>query len=565
MEQLSALDTAFINLETGSTPMHIGCMAIYDPSTAEEQPIRFKQILSYFKNRLYKTPSLRNRYIQVPVGLDYPYWIADPDFDIEFHLRHIALPTPGDWRQLCIQLARLHARPLDMNRPPWEIYIIEGLDNIKGIPKGCYAMVMKIHHALIDGEGGAALLATMHDLGAGAKPVETSQPWIVDRIPTSIELLARASINTCNNTLKKSRVIAKYSLPIARGMLKRTISGKGCSLGNAPRTRFNDKVSPHRVFEAMDFPLEDIKRIARAINGVKVNDVVVAIISGALRRYLNHKGELPEQSLNAMVPVSIRNKKNNLKGFNQLSFLFPKIYTDIEAPLERLHAIHIAQGKAKSNHEAMGSTELMDLSQLLPNTMTNLAMRTVKKYNLLSHLRPFFNTVIANVAGPQIPLYQAGSKLLRFYGTGFCWDSLGLFHIVFSYNGNLTISATCCRDMMPDPAFYARCLQQSFDDLFQAIENSAKNQENIVREEKESHARQASLEKNSQSNEQEKTAKTSRKTTIRIDTKDGSVKQKSTDITPKSEEKKTIKKTVSPTTPTNNSQKQQTVPKPNKQ
>ena len=323
MEQLSALDTAFINMETGTTPMHIGCLAIYDPSTSSNQPVRFKQILKYFKNRLHKTPTLRNRYVQVPIGLDYPYWIADPDFDIEFHIRHIALPNPGDWRQLCIQMARIHSRPLDMSRPPWEIYIIEGLDNIDGLAKGCYAMVVKIHHALIDGQGGALLMAAMHDLSPGAKEVEMQQPWIVDRVPTAIELLARASINSYSNIWQRSKVVAKYGLPLLKGALRKTLTGKGCSLGNAPKTRFNHKVSPHRVFEAVNFELNDIKQATKAINGLKVNDVIIAIISGALRRYLSHKGELPDTSMNALVPISVRNKKENLNSFNQLSFFIP--------------------------------------------------------------------------------------------------------------------------------------------------------------------------------------------------------------------------------------------------
>ncbi|WP_330924163.1 wax ester/triacylglycerol synthase family O-acyltransferase [Candidatus Sororendozoicomonas aggregata] len=472
MEQLSALDTAFINLEMGTTPMHIGCLAIYDPSTSETQPVRFKNILNFFKSRLHKTPALRNRYVRVPAGLDYPYWIADPDFDLEFHIRHIALPTPGDWRQLCIQMARIHSRPLDMNRPPWEMYIIEGLDHIDGLPKGCYAMVVKIHHALIDGQGGAMLLAAMHDLSPNATNPEPQQPWIVDRIPTSIELLARASINSYSNIWKRGKVVAKYSLPLLKGTLRKAVTGKSCSFGNAPKTRFNKKVTPHRVFEAVSFDLNDIKHISKSINGLKVNDVVVAIVSGALRRYLSQKGELPETSMNAMVPVSVRNKKESLNSYNQISFLFPSIYTDIADPLERLHAIHIANGRAKNNHEAMGSMELMEVTQLLPNTVSNLAVRTISKYNLLSHINPIVNTVITNVAGPQIPLYQAGSKMVRFYGTGICMDSIGLFHIIFSYNGNLTISLTCCRDMMPDPGFYARCLKESFNDLLKAIEKN---------------------------------------------------------------------------------------------
>lgn len=479
MEQLSALDTALINLETGTTPMHIGCLGIYDPSTSSAEPVRFKSILNYFKKRLHKAPVLRNRYIEVPIGLDYPYWISDPDFDIEFHIHHMALPAPGDWRQLCIQMARIHSRPLDMSRPPWEIYVIEGLDNIKGLPKGCYAMVVKIHHALIDGQFGAMLLAAMHDLSPVTKEPEQEQPWIVDRVPTAIELLARASINGYNNIWKRSKVVAKYSLPLLKGTLNKALTGNGCALSNAPKTRFNTKVSPHRVFEAVDFDLSDIKRATKAINGLKVNDVVISIVSGALRRYLIHKGELPSAPMNAMVPVSIREKKENINSFNQISFLFPSIHTDIADPIERLYAIHISNARAKNKHKSMGSMELMDATQLLPNTLSNFAARAISKYNLLSHMNPLCNTVITNVAGPQIPLYQAGSKLMRFYGTGICWDSVGLFHIIFSYNGSLTISATCCRNMMPDPSFYARCLTESFNDLIKAIDKAVTRQQDV--------------------------------------------------------------------------------------
>ncbi|MDD7804410.1 MAG: wax ester/triacylglycerol synthase family O-acyltransferase [Endozoicomonas sp. (ex Botrylloides leachii)] len=479
MEQLSALDTALINMETGTTPMHIGCLAIYDPSTSSQKTTDFKKILNYLKGRIYKTTDLRNRYVQVPIGLDYPYWITDPDFDVEFHVRDIGLPAPGDWQQLCTQIARIHSRPLDMSRPPWEIYIIEGLDSIKGLPKGCYAMLFKIHHALIDGQGGAILLAAMHDLSPGAKQIDSQQPLIVDRVPTAVELLARASINSYTNIWKRSKVVTKYTLPLLRGTLRKAFSGKNSASNIVPKTRFNKKVSPHRVFEAVDFQLTDIKRVATAFNKFKVNDVVIAIVSGALRRYLTHKGELPSTSMTAMTPVSIRRKKEGLHSFNQFSFMFPSIYTDIADPIDRLHAIHEANAKAKSNHENMGSMELMDATQLLPNTVTNLLARTITKYNLLSHINPLFNTVITNVPGPQIPLYQSGAKLMRFYGTGICWDSVGLFHIIFSYNGSLTISATCCRNMMPDPVFYAECLRESFNDLTKAVEKTIYKQNGI--------------------------------------------------------------------------------------
>ena len=169
MQQLSGLDSTFLYLETGNTPMHIGSMAIYDQSTAPKGHVAFKDILEFFEKRLHKARSFRQRLAKVPLALDRPYWIEDPDFDLEFHVRHIALPKPGDWRQLCIQAARLHARPLDLTKPLWEAYVIEGLDNVEGVPKGSFALVMKIHHAAIDGVSGAEMAAAIHDLSPDAE------------------------------------------------------------------------------------------------------------------------------------------------------------------------------------------------------------------------------------------------------------------------------------------------------------------------------------------------------------------------------------------------------------
>ena len=205
MEQLSPLDTAFLNLETGNTPMHVGSLGIYDQSTVSGDVLGFKEIIKFFEGRLHKVPALRYRMVEVPMGLDYPYWIADPDFDIEFHLRHIALPQPGDWRQLCIQVARIHSRPLDMGRPPWEIYIIEGLDNIKGVPEGCFGVVTKVHHSLVDGVFGTQLMTTLHDLGPEVTPMTPDKPWIVDRIPTGVELMSRAAFKRCSQYCKERK------------------------------------------------------------------------------------------------------------------------------------------------------------------------------------------------------------------------------------------------------------------------------------------------------------------------------------------------------------------------
>ena len=163
MQQLTGIDTLFLTQETERTPLHISPLLIYDPSTAPGGSVRFKDILRLFESRLHLAPIFRRKLVQVPFDLDYPYWVETEDFDLEFHVRHIALPRPGDWRQLCIQVARLHARILDRSHPLWEAYVIEGLDNIEGLPKGSFALFLKMHHAAIDGVAGAEIIGAIHD------------------------------------------------------------------------------------------------------------------------------------------------------------------------------------------------------------------------------------------------------------------------------------------------------------------------------------------------------------------------------------------------------------------
>ena len=252
MKQLGILDSAFVNLEQTNTPQHVGGMGIYDPSTADGGFVRFKDVIASFERRLGNMPLFRTRLVEVPGGLDRPYWVKDANFDVEFHLRHIALPEPGDWRQLCIQVARLHSRPLDMSRPLWEAYIIEGLDNIPKLPKGCFAVYTKMHHSLVDGAGGSSFMAALHDLVPNTEYDDEpdSEPRLVDTDPSVAELLAKASINSVKNavqvvsgTVRNGRDLGKYALDIMRN----EIPAPDVS---APKTILNRSVGPHRVFDA---------------------------------------------------------------------------------------------------------------------------------------------------------------------------------------------------------------------------------------------------------------------------------------------------------------------------
>ena len=464
MKQLSALDASFLHLESPRTPMHIGSLNIYDQSSAEGGKVTFKGILAMIEERLHLARSFRERAVNVPLALDYPYWIQDPDFDLEFHVRHIALPAPGDWRQLCIQVARLHSRPLDLARPLWEFTVIEGLDNVPGIPAGAYALASKVHHAAIDGVSGAEMTVAIHDLEPGAVPPGPERVWRSEPVPQPVELLARASWNNVRQPLRFPKLLAS-TVPALR-----QLQGPGIELptrvGDVPKTRFDAKVSPHRVFEGRTFALDDMKRIKGAVDGATINDVVLTICGGAIRRYLASHDELPEASLVAMAPVSVRTDDERGAAGNQVSTMSVALRTDIVHPLERLAAVHETSQSAKELTNAVGARLLTDYTQFMPSVTMAMASRL---YSRLSDRIVPFNCVVTNVPGPQFPLYSAGAEMVATFGYGPIVDGLGLFMPVLSYNGQVTISATSCREMMPDPEHFSQCIQDTFDELLEAV------------------------------------------------------------------------------------------------
>jgi WS/DGAT/MGAT family acyltransferase len=464
MQQLSGLDASFLYLETANSPMHISGLYIYTQETAPGGKVRFKQIIDSTAARVQGIPSLTRRLKEVPLGLDHPYWIDDGNFDPEFHIRHVALPAPGDWRQLCILISRIHARPLDRSRPLWEMYVIEGLDRVEGYPKGCFAIFTKMHHAAVDGASGMEITAAIHDLTPRAKVSIKDTPRRSESDPSTLSLITRAQINTLRQPLRFISVarntvpgFAKAFMQLRRGQLER--------VGKIPRVRFNNTVSAHRVFNAVSLPLEEIKAIKNAVPGATVNDVALTIVGGAMRAYLEHHKELPKDSLVAMAPVNVRDNSEKGSGGNIVSTMAVKIRSDIADARERLVAVNKGTQSAKEYTNAVGAKTMTDYSQFIPSTLTAQAARLASRWGLVNQINPIYNCVITNVPGPQVPLYNTGARMLSNFGTGPVADGVGLFHVISSYCGEFSISATCCREMMPDPGFYRECLMKSFEDL----------------------------------------------------------------------------------------------------
>ena len=471
MQQLTGIDTLFLTQETERTPLHISPLLIYDPSTAPGGKVRFKDILRLFGSRLHLAPIFRRRLVEVPMGLDYPYWVEADDFDLEFHVRHIALPQPGDWRQLCIQVARLHARILDRSRPLWEVYVIEGLDNIEGLPKGCFALFLKMHHAAIDGVSGAEIIGAIHDTEPRAVPHESpaAAPWQPEAPPSQTQLVMRAWLNNLRQPVRLAQTVGSL-LPAAKRIRDGLRENRFRHIRERVNTRFNGRIGAHRVVNARFFPLAQIKAIKDLVPGATVNDVVVTIVAGALRNYLLAKGELPAVSLVAGAPINVRTEADQGSGGNLVSMMTLSIYTDIADPIERLHQVHDECLSSKEYSSAVGARTLTDLTQTIPARVAALGFRAASQTMLMTGATSPINTIISNVPGPQVPLYMAGARLLCSAGCGPLLDHMGLFHAVLSYHGGISVTVTACRDMLPDPDFYAECIHASYDELKQAAE-----------------------------------------------------------------------------------------------
>ena len=473
MKQLGVLDTAFINLEHPNTPQHVGGLGIYDPSTAPGGFVRFKGVIANFERRLLKHTIFRSRLLKVPGNVDRPYWVEDANFDVEFHIRHIALPQPGDWRQLCILVARLHARPLDMNRPLWEAYIIEGLDNIPGVPKGGFAIYTKMHHSLVDGAGGSSIMSVIHDLEPDPAAVPQAPEVVtVDVAPGTMYLAGSAAVNNIKNSVKMLTggvSVLRDLGKMAVGMAQKKIPIPSIK---SPRTRFNTPVGPYRVFEAAEFELADVKFLKDAAK-VKINDVVLSVIAGGLRRYLEHHNELPDESLSVSIPLDMRTRRGLTDENNQVGSVFVELHTNIADPLERLAAVYKSSQESKIYGENSPLVDVLRLAGVMSPAITTSLVSSYVNNGLTRHLPLGISSVVSNVAGPNFPLYSAGAQMVRYYGLGLLTPGVGLFHLIFSSNGIMTMSILGDRNAMPDPAFYRECIEQSFDELLAAAKNIA--------------------------------------------------------------------------------------------
>jgi diacylglycerol O-acyltransferase len=467
MRQLSGLDAAFLYTERPHAPNHITTVLLYDPSSAPDRTVTFEQVIGNIGRRLHLASAFQEKLVHVPLGLDHPYWAIDDEFDLEFHVRQAAIPKPGNWKQFCDLAASIHARSLDPTRPLWEMYVVEGLDAIEGLPPGCFGIVLKIHHSSIDGVAGVQILTAIHDLAADCGPPAPPVDRADDQILSTWELLMRAGLNTLFRPVRFARIAARVVPPLRLVPMQLKRNELKVPQVTVPGTRFNGRVTAHRVFESRSFELADIKKIKSAVPGATVNDVALAIVGATMRRYLEAKGELPAESLVALVPVSIRTEKSGSAG-NRITAMSAPLGTQLDHPLERLVAISHGTRRSKAFMQAIGAHQLTEIAQLVPGLLIGLGARAIGRIANPARSGMLANTVVTNVPGAPSPLYSCGARAVSITGMGPVLDGMGTMHVVSTYCGTFNVALTACREMVPDPDFYGQCIDESVSELLEA-------------------------------------------------------------------------------------------------
>jgi diacylglycerol O-acyltransferase len=468
MEPLEGIDAAFLSLETPATPMHVGVVMVLDPPEGTRSlfspSTRYAQIRRVIGQRLHLVGPMRQRAIRVPLGLHHPVWVDDPDFELDDHLSRASLPSPGGQAELDAFVASAMSRVLDPDRALWEMYVVEGLEGDRT------ALIAKMHHAILDGVSGASILAAFLDLNPRARVVPLpSSPWDPEPLPSNAQLLRYAASSLTHQpgaalTTLQAGVEAMADM----GMHNRDLLSRGevppPGFFSAPRTSFNGSVSNRKRFATLSVPLDDVKLVRRMFE-CTVNDVILAGVAGGLRRLLDARGEEPESSLIAMVPVSTRPEGEGEQLGNQVSGMLVSLATDVDDPVQRLDAIAESTRVSKDQEKLHRGRFVGDLAQMAPPALASRVARAVAGTRLFDRLRPIFNVTVSGVKGPDFPLFCAGSRVATLYPVGPVAEGIGLNVTIFSYLDQLQFGLLSCRKLLPELEELALYIDDSLGEL----------------------------------------------------------------------------------------------------
>ncbi|MFN8041626.1 MAG: wax ester/triacylglycerol synthase family O-acyltransferase [Acidimicrobiales bacterium] len=470
MERLSGLDAGFLYMETPTLLMHTLKLAVLEPAPGvDELPIAW--VREQIGERLGLLPPFRRRLVEVPFGFHHPVWIEDPSFDLEYHVRSATVPAPGGRLELDRKVAELASRPLDRGRPLWELYLLDGLAS------GHVAVLVKIHHAAADGVAASALLANvMTAITDDDDAPPAAGPWSPERVPSDLQLLWDAFVDHLRQLGHLPRLLARTTRSLA-ALVQHRRRGAGPAtprpILDVPRTPFNAALTPHRSFATVTLPLAPLREVKAAF-GVTLNDVVLAVVSGALRSWLADTGDLPGRSLVAGVPVSTdRPDEVRRLGGNKVSNLFTSLATDVADPAARVAAIHHVTAEAKVVQNLLGADMMGSWVQYTPPRPYAWFMRQYSRFALADRHRPPINLVVSNVPGPRHPLQVAGARLEHLYSVGPILEGIGLNVTAWSYVDHLDVGVIACRESVPHPEDLCARFPAALDELLAAAPAAA--------------------------------------------------------------------------------------------
>ena len=467
MQSLVGMDAAFLSLETPTTPMHVGVALVLDPPEGTRSlfspSTRYAQIRRVIQQRLHLIPQLRQRALRVPFGLHHPVWVDDPDFELDDHVSRASLPSPGGTAELDAFVAGVMSRQLDPDRPLWEMHVVEGLEEDRT------ALIAKVHHAILDGVSGASVLATFLDLNPRSRVTQLPSEWDPAPLPSNAQMLRHAASSLARQPGETlSTLQAGVEAVADLGMHNRELVDRGeqppPGFFSAPRTSFNGAVSNRKRFASLSVPLEDVKLVGRVFEAT-VNDVILAVVSGGLRRLLEARGETAEPSMVAMVPVSTRPEGLGEALGNQVSGMLVSLASDVDNPVLRLDAISESARVAKEQEKLHRGRFLGDLAQIaLPALATRLA-RAMAGTRLFDKVRPPFNVTVSSVRGPDFSLFCAGSRVADMYPVGPIAEGIGVNVTVFSYLDRVQFGLLACRRLLPELGDVASYLDDALGEL----------------------------------------------------------------------------------------------------
>jgi diacylglycerol O-acyltransferase / wax synthase len=442
MERLSGLDASFLYIESPTVPLHVCSVVELDTSTMPGG-YSFDRFWNLLASRIRALPELRAKLADSQLNLDHPVWVDDKDFDLSRHLYRIGLPSPGGRSELAEICGHIASIPLDRSKPVWEMWVIEGVADSDAQEGGPLALLIKVHHAAVDGVSASNLLTKLCDPVPDAPPPDLVEgPGDATRLgiaagglvgfltrPIRLAKAVPATVSTVVETVSRARSGIAMAAPF-----------------RAPKTRFNVEVTSERSIAFAQLDFDDVKRIKDRY-AVKINDVVMALCAGALREFLRGHGELPDKPLVAVVPMSVHDKTDR-PGRNQISGMFCNLQTHIEDPVERLQAIADATGRAKEHSRAIGPTLALDWTQVASRALFGFVLSLMSFTPLKT--TPIHNVIISNVAGPEIKLYGLGSEMKGLYPFGPIFHGSGLNITVMSMSGKLNVGIISCRQLSED-------------------------------------------------------------------------------------------------------------------